>query len=68
VVTLNHRLGLCGFLRGKGVCGDALPSTGSEGILDQIAALEWVGDEIGGFGGDPQNVTVFGPPHQHGVR
>jgi para-nitrobenzyl esterase len=60
LVTLNYRLGLFGFLRGKGVCGDALNSTGNEGILDQIAALEWVRDEIGGFGGDPQNVTVFG--------
>jgi para-nitrobenzyl esterase len=60
VVTLNYRLGLFGFLRGKGVCGDALDTAGNEGILDQIAALEWVQDEIGGFGGDPQNVTVFG--------
>jgi para-nitrobenzyl esterase len=60
VVTLNYRLGLFGFLRGKGVCGDGLDSTGNEGILDQIAALEWVRDEIGGFGGDPHNVTVFG--------
>lgn len=60
VVTLNYRLGLFGFLRGKGVCGDVLASTGSEGMLDQLAALEWVRDEIGSFGGDPQNVTVFG--------
>jgi para-nitrobenzyl esterase len=60
VVTLNYRLGLFGFLRGKGVCGDGLDSTGNEGLLDQIAALEWVRDEIGGFGGDPHNVTVFG--------
>jgi len=60
VVTLNYRLGLFGFLRGKGVCGDGLDSTGNEGLLDQIAALEWVRDEIDGFGGDPHNVTVFG--------
>jgi para-nitrobenzyl esterase len=60
VVTLNYRLGLFGFLRGTGVCGDGLDSTGHEGLLDQIAALEWVRDEIGGFGGDPHNVTVFG--------
>jgi para-nitrobenzyl esterase len=60
VVTLNYRLGLFGFLRGKGVCGDELDSTGNEGLLDQMAALEWVRDEIGGFGGDPHNVTVFG--------
>ena len=60
VVTLNYRLGLFGFLRGTGVCGDALTSTGNEGLLYQIAALEWVRDEISGFGGDPQNVTVCG--------
>jgi para-nitrobenzyl esterase len=60
VVTLNYRLGLLGFLRGKGVCGDVLDSTGNEGILEQMAALEWVRDEIGGFGGDPHHVTVFG--------
>jgi para-nitrobenzyl esterase len=59
VVTLNYRLGLFGFLRGKGVCGDALDTAGYESILDQIAALEWVRDEIGSFGGDPHNVTVF---------
>ena len=41
-------------------CGEALDTAGTEGILDQIAALEWVRDEIGGLGGDPQNVTVFG--------
>jgi para-nitrobenzyl esterase len=60
VVTLNYRLGLFGFLRGKEVCGDELDSTGNEGLLDQIAALEWVRDEISDFGGDPHNVTVFG--------
>src|SRR5262245_27222265 len=60
VVTLNYRLGLFGFVRGKGVCGDALDPAGYEGILDQIAALEWVRDEVRGFGGDPHNVTVFG--------
>src|SRR6266446_6154133 len=60
VVTLNYRLGLFGFLRGKGGCGDALDTAGYEGILDQVAALEWVRDEIGSFGGDPHNVTVFG--------
>jgi para-nitrobenzyl esterase len=60
VVTINYRLGLLGFLRGKEVCGDALDSTGNEAILDQVAALEWVHDEIAAFGGDPENVTVFG--------
>lgn len=60
VVTLNYRLGLFGFLRGRGVCGEPLDSTGNEGLLDQLAALEWVRDEIAGFGGDPGNVTLAG--------
>jgi para-nitrobenzyl esterase len=60
VVTINYRLGLFGYLRGIDVCGEALPSTGNEGLLDQIAALTWVKQEIAAFGGDPANVTVFG--------
>src|SRR4029078_13724001 len=60
VVNLNNRLGLFGYLRGVDVCGDALPSTGNEGLLDQIAALRWVKRETAAFGGDPKNVTVFG--------
>ena len=60
VVTINYRLGLFGYLRGIDVCGEALPSTGNEGLLDQIAALTWVKQEIAAFGGDPDNVTVFG--------
>jgi len=57
IVTVNYRLGPFGFLRGKEL---GLDSTGNEAILDQIAALEWVRDEIAAFGGDPANVTVFG--------
>ncbi|HET8626601.1 MAG TPA: carboxylesterase family protein [Thermomicrobiales bacterium] len=60
VVTLNYRLGLFGYLRGVDVCGEALPSTGQEGLLDQLAALAWVQREIGAFGGDPARVTVAG--------
>ncbi len=60
VVTVNYRLGLFGYLRGIDVCGEALPSTGNEGLLDQLAALTWVKQEIAAFGGDPENVTVFG--------
>ena len=60
VVTLNYRLGLFGYLRGVDVCGEAFPTTGNEGLLDQLAALSWVKDEIAAFGGDPSNVTVFG--------
>lgn len=60
VVTVNYRLGLFGYLRGIDVCGEALPSTGNEGLLDQLAALAWVQAEIAAFGGDPGNVTVVG--------
>ena len=60
VVTINYRLGLFGYLRGIDACGEALPSTGNEGLLDQNAALTGVKQEIAAFGGDPANVTVFG--------
>jgi para-nitrobenzyl esterase len=53
LVSINYRLGVEGF----GVFPDA-PS--NRGLLDQIAALRWVRDNIAGFGGDPANVTVFG--------
>jgi para-nitrobenzyl esterase len=57
VVTINYRLGALGFL-----CldeGDGEPFT-NFGMLDQVAALRWVRDEIASFGGDPNNVTIFG--------
>src|SRR5262245_23173144 len=59
VVTVNYRLGPFGFLRGKEL-GGGLESTGNEAMLDLLAALEWVRDEIAVFGGDPRNVTLFG--------
>ncbi|MGH7416122.1 MAG: carboxylesterase/lipase family protein, partial [Candidatus Rokuibacteriota bacterium] len=60
VVTVNYRLGALGFLGVQDRFGRRLPATGNEGLLDQIAALEWVRDEIAAFGGDPDNVTLFG--------
>jgi len=60
VVTLNYRLGVLGFLNLDTVTGGRIPATGSEGLLDQIAALRWVRDNISAFGGDPGNITVFG--------
>lgn len=60
LVSINYRLGAFGFLRFKDVTGGAIPSTGNEGLLDQIRALEWVRDNIASFGGDPNNVTIFG--------
>lgn len=60
VVTLNYRLGALGFLNLKEITGGRIPATGNEGLLDQVAALEWVRDNIENFGGDPDNVTIFG--------
>ena len=56
VVTTNYRLGQLGFL-GHASFGDG---SGVFGLLDQIAALAWVRDNIAAFGGDPSNVTIFG--------
>ncbi len=53
VVTFNYRVGIEGFAQ-----IDGAPS--NRGLLDQIAALEWVRDDIRAFGGDPDRVTVFG--------
>lgn len=53
LVTLNYRLGVEGFL----FTGEGTPNLG---LLDQVAALTWVRENIAAFGGDPDNVTVFG--------
>ncbi len=55
VVTINYRLGALGFLH-----LDDEESSANLGLLDQIAALEWVRDNIEAFGGDPDKVTIFG--------
>jgi para-nitrobenzyl esterase len=60
VVTLNYRLGALGFLSWKGLADGPERPPANLGLLDQIAALEWVRDNIEGFGGDPENVTLFG--------
>ena len=60
MVSVNYRLGVLGFLRLKDVTSGKIPSTGNEALLDQIAALRWVKENIEYFGGDPDNVTVFG--------
>jgi para-nitrobenzyl esterase len=61
VVTLNYRLGAFGWLAHPALAED--PSDGGVtnfGMMDQIAALRWVHDNIRAFGGDPNNVTLFG--------
>jgi len=59
LVTVNYRLGLFGFFAHPELTARDGHS-GNYGILDQIAALEWVRDHIASFGGDPGNVTAFG--------
>lgn len=59
VVTLNHRLNVLGFLD-LSAYGAKYAKSGNVGMLDIVKALEWVRDNIGNFGGDPSNVTIFG--------
>jgi para-nitrobenzyl esterase len=60
VVTVNHRLNAFGFLDVSSIGGPRYADSGNVGMLDIVAALEWVRDNIANFGGDPGNVTVFG--------
>jgi para-nitrobenzyl esterase len=60
-VDLNYRVGAFGFLAHPGLTQESPhKSSGNYGILDQIAALQWVKRNIAAFGGDPDNVTIFG--------
>ncbi|WP_203290713.1 carboxylesterase/lipase family protein [Maricaulis parjimensis] len=58
VVAVNHRLGVFGYLYLGGLLGDDYPA--NPGLLDLVAALDWVRSNIAAFGGDPENVTIFG--------
>ncbi|MGH6990027.1 MAG: carboxylesterase/lipase family protein, partial [Stellaceae bacterium] len=60
VVTLNHRLGALGHLYLGELAGAEFAQSGNVGMLDIVAALRWVRDNIAAFGGDPGNVTIFG--------
>jgi para-nitrobenzyl esterase len=61
VVTLNYRLGVFGFFAHPELSAESPHgASGNQGILDQIAALRWVKDNIAAFGGDPQRVAVMG--------
>jgi para-nitrobenzyl esterase len=59
VVSLNHRLNAIGFLD-LSAYGDKYKYSGNVGIMDIVAALQWVKANIANFGGDPDNVTLFG--------
>ena len=61
VVSFNYRLGVFGFLALPGLSRESEQgASGNYGLLDQVAALEWVKRNIAAFGGDPANVTIFG--------
>lgn len=60
VVQTNHRLGLLGFLYLDELAGPDYGGSGNRGISDIAVALEWVNRNIGAFGGDPDNVMIFG--------
>ena len=60
VVQTNHRLGLLGFLYLDEIAGADYAGSGNMGILDIAAGLKWVNENIAQFGGDPNNVMVFG--------
>ena len=60
VVTHNHRLNLFGYLNLAEIGGERYASSGNVGMLDIVAVLEWVRDNIANFGGDPDNVLIYG--------
>lgn len=60
LVTINYRLGVFGFLATAELAKEADGAAGNYGLMDMIAALQWVSKNINHFGGDPNNVTIFG--------
>ena len=60
LVTINYRLGVFGFLATADLAAEANGAAGNYGLLDMVAALQWTRANIKEFGGDPDNVTIFG--------
>jgi para-nitrobenzyl esterase len=60
VMTVNHRLNIFGFLDLAELGGEEFAHSANAGVLDLVAALEWVRENVANFGGDPSNVTIFG--------
>ena len=60
VCSINHRLSAFGFINLGAIAGDMYKDSANAGMLDIIASLKWVNENISSFGGDPGNVTIFG--------
>jgi para-nitrobenzyl esterase len=60
LVTINYRLGVFGFLATGDLAKEGDGAAGNYGLMDMVAALQWVKGNIAKFGGDPKNVTIFG--------
>ncbi|MGQ9427644.1 carboxylesterase/lipase family protein [Gilvimarinus sp. F26214L] len=60
VATINHRLNVFGHCHLGGVLGEDFAQSGNVGFLDLVAAMRWVKENIAGFGGDPDNVMIYG--------
>lgn len=60
LVTINYRLGVFGFLATTDLAKEANGVAGNYGLMDMVAALQWTKENIKNFGGDPDNVTIFG--------
>jgi para-nitrobenzyl esterase len=60
LVSINYRLGALGFLHLADLLGPGYADSSNLALLDQLEALRWIRRNIGAFGGDPHNVTIFG--------
>jgi para-nitrobenzyl esterase len=60
LITINYRLGVFGFLATDELAKEGNGAAGNYGLLDMVSALHWVQDNVRNFGGDPDNVTIFG--------
>jgi para-nitrobenzyl esterase len=60
LVNINYRMGVFGFLASEDLRREGGGAAGNYGLMDMVAALQWVRDNITQFGGDPHNVTIFG--------
>jgi carboxylesterase type B len=66
MVSVNYRLGALGYLYLGELLGDAYATSGNNGLLDQLLALQWVRKNIAAFGGDPDRITLMG--HSAGAK